>query len=107
MKRLFVFVLLTPLLFMLTGCPKEDNPVTPAGSTITTGKSEDIVTVPIGPGGMTLNVDKPGNQLNGMTLEIPAGSYSTTRDFKVTAASHYVSTSWTAGYPILVVGFQL
>lgn len=86
MKRLFVFVLLAPLLLMLTGCPKEDNPVAPGGSTITTGKSEDIVTVPVGPGGMTLNVDKPGNQLDGMTIEIPAGSYSTTRDFKVTAA---------------------
>ncbi len=87
MKRVVPFLALVLLSVLLTGCPKEDNPVQPDNSgTISTGEATNVVTVSVGTGGVNLEVDKPGHALDGLNVQIPAGSYGEGRELIITSA---------------------
>lgn len=87
MRRIVPAVVLAVLSLLLTGCPKEDNPIepTPAG-TITTGTSTDIAVVSVGSAGVNIDINKPGHELHGMSVQIPSGAFSQTRELKITSA---------------------
>jgi hypothetical protein len=55
--------------------------------TITTGEATPLAARTIGTSGGTIAVDKPGHPLDGLVIQIPAGSYSGTRSFTVSSAA--------------------
>jgi hypothetical protein len=54
--------------------------------TITTGASTPLVSRTIGTSGGTIAIDKPGHALDGLVIQVPAGSYSDMRSFTVSSA---------------------
>lgn len=66
-------------------------PASPAQSTgvtgtISTGAKVDMVTTTVSPSGGTVAVVKPGDPLDGLQIEVPAGAYIDSRTFKVSSA---------------------
>jgi len=79
----FVIILISfPLILLSCSCDKtetdKESPIT-----FTVGKSNTLISENVGPAGGTINVDKPGNPLNGLTIEIPAGSYESQVSFTI------------------------
>lgn len=52
---------------------------------IESGRSYTLAKASLGKDGGTLTVDNPGDELDGMCLEVPAGAYEKTQTFKITA----------------------
>lgn len=53
---------------------------------INAGTPEEVAVKNIGPAGGELVVNKPGNPLDGLTVEVPAGAYTGERMFKISSA---------------------
>lgn len=74
---------------------QDQNPITPPASkpltkspqgTLITGQTVNAGQQDIGPTGGKATVNKPGEALDGFTLDIPANSYTEVRTFKVSAS---------------------
>ena len=88
MKRMLPTILLC---ILVSGCPKDDNPVTPApenGSDgpLVVGSSTPLITQTIGPAGGTITLNKPGDPLNGMSLTVQSNSFNNPATFTITSA---------------------
>lgn len=75
---LLVFVLVVAGAFTVYALTKESD-------LIQTGRSRQLVTEKIGSSGGTVTVDDPGDDLDGLSLTVPAGAYEKTQPFKVSA----------------------
>ncbi len=54
--------------------------------TISTGAQSDLTSQNIDSSGGTIIIDKPGDALNGMKIEVPSGAYTNSRTFKISSA---------------------
>jgi hypothetical protein len=54
--------------------------------TINVGTEVDLATQTVDPSGGVVSIDKPGDPLDGLEIEVPAGSYGKPRSFKVSYA---------------------
>ncbi len=63
------------------GC--SENPVAPQPISLELGQSVDISTVSIPSGGGTVEVDRPGDMLDGLSIDIPGGAYSDARTYTI------------------------
>ena len=63
---------------------KEENPVTPAETPrLELGPSVQLANQVVPASGGTITVNSPGDPLNGLTLEVPAGAYRESRTFDI------------------------
>ena len=53
---------------------------------ITTGQSAELASQPVGASGGTIKINHPGNPLDGLQLDVPAGAYPAERTFKIASA---------------------
>jgi hypothetical protein len=95
---LFMPVSIILVLFLLIGgCGPQDRglsqastsiPTTPRGITgsIKTGKMVAASSVNVAAGGGTISVNKPGDPLDGMQIDIPSGAYASSKQFKISYA---------------------
>lgn len=65
------------------GAPAE-RPVTPTGD-ISTGPTVQLASQVVELSGGTIVVSKPGDPLDGLTIEVPAGAYDTARQFNISS----------------------
>lgn len=106
MKSFLSFLLAISLI--ITSCKKpSDNPVTPGDDKkINTGDFVDVTNQSIGTGGGEINVNKPGDPLNGMKITIPPNSFSSTKIFKVSHAeikSHSLGVKFNPITPLIQI----
>ena len=71
-KGLVIFL----LLLALVDCQKNTKP-------IVVGEEVEVTTETIGIEGGTITVSKPGDPLDGLTIEVPAGTYSETKNYEI------------------------
>jgi hypothetical protein len=79
------------LLILLSGCISQQggSPSSPEGpgasqpTPLSTGRTIDLVTSDIPPKGGIIRVDKPGDPLDGLTIDIPNGAYNETTHFDI------------------------
>ncbi len=77
MKTSFIRILVILLLLLpLADCQINTNP-------ITVGEEVEVATETIGPEGGTITVSKPGDPLDGFTIEVPEGAYQEEKTFKI------------------------
>src|SRR2546423_13220081 len=76
----FVLVLIS----QISGC--KSNPTEPTSTNIITGTSVDLVTQTIAPSGGKITINKPGDSLNGVTIDVPNGAYTDSRSFHISYA---------------------
>jgi hypothetical protein len=95
-KNIVVLLLVILLISMLSACTNTGNSPTPSGSsavppvgifgTISTGAPVTVATGTISQTGGAIKVTESGNPLTGLELNIPANSYSDTRQIKISYA---------------------
>ncbi len=68
--------------------------------TILTDTPVELATTQIDTSGGTINVDKPGDPLNGLQITVPANAYSDNRTFKVSSAPIKMNTFGNGVNPI-------
>jgi len=77
MKKLFTIIAcITLITFVSIGCQRTE-------PKITVGDKVEVISEIIDEGGGTIVVDKPGDPLDGFTLEVPEGSYSDSITFEI------------------------
>ena len=116
MKRSFyssISLLSISLFLVLSSCKREDNPVGPT-DTVTPGKIEtgltvEVSTTPISSGGGTIKVSKPGTPIDGFEISIPANSFSTTKNFKISYSEikgHQFGQNFSPISPMISVTYE-
>jgi len=81
-----ILVIISLICTLLTGCFGSNNQADSyrgITGTIEIGVVEDEATVPVTPEGTTIEIDRPGDPLNGLSLNVPAGSYTETLNFRI------------------------
>lgn len=90
MKRMKSSVIITSFLILLiiASCDllKKDNPVNPSSDEIEYGELKKIITQVVGPGGGKVVYTNPSDSLNGLTIELPDGSYMESRTVEISIA---------------------
>lgn len=94
-----------------SGCKKEENnPLSPASKTsgglLTIGAAVDAGSMPIGPGGGTFIITKPGTPVDGMRVRVPSSSYQDMRTYQVSYApvqSHQFGANITLLSPLITI----
>src|SRR6478609_284140 len=66
------------------GCAS--NPTEPGSPKITTGTNVDVATQTVSRSGGKITIDRPGDSLDGLTIDVPAGAYSDGRSFHISYA---------------------
>jgi hypothetical protein len=95
------------LLFVLagiTGC--ESNPTEPESGTFTTDASVDLGRQSISPSGGEVTISRPGDALDGLTIDIPKGAYSSARSFHISYApitSHNFGSDFNLLTPLITI----
>ena len=80
-------------------------PPKPTG-TVATGAPTPLTSSPIGPNGGTVTVQKPGDPLDGLEIQVPPGSYPDNRQFEISSAavnSHTFGQYFTPATPLISV----
>jgi hypothetical protein len=77
-----IFILLSSLLWAcVPGSVRRDQP--PISFTI--GKAVEVASETIGTDGGVIKVNKPGDPLDGLTVEVPEGAYDNAATFTISA----------------------
>jgi len=80
-------------------------PPKPTG-TVATGAPTPLTSSPIGPNGGTVTVQKPGDPLDGLEIQVPPGSYPDNRQFEISSAavnSHTFGQYFTPATPLISI----
>jgi hypothetical protein len=104
----FVSALLSISLLGLPACKKNDGPVAPdvIQSTIIVGASVPVAAQLISPGGGTIQVHTPGNPVDGLKIDVPAGAYSSSQTFRISyqpIQSHQLGPDFNPLTPLLTI----
>ena len=94
-KGLVIFL----LLLALVDCQKNTMP-------IVVGEEVEVTIETIGPGGGTISVSKPGDPLDGFSIKVSEGSYSTPKEFKISykpIIAHAMGKDFEPISPLIIV----
>ncbi len=111
MKTSTVFLI---ALLIISGCKKDNNPVAPttpgnSGGTIQIGNTVVLVDQPIGSGGGTIKINKPGDPLDGLELTLSPGSFQTAKTFKISYApitGHQLGQYFNPVSPLINISYE-
>jgi hypothetical protein len=103
---LHVLLISLTVVFVMQISSCSSNPADPGPPKITTGAVVDLTTQSITPGGGKVIVDKPGDSLDGLVIDLPAGAYSDTRSFHISYApitGHEFGESFNPLTPLITI----
>ncbi|RPJ57677.1 MAG: hypothetical protein EHM12_08930, partial [Dehalococcoidia bacterium] len=79
---LVIILISIPLASSSCSCDKTET-INESPISFDAGKATKLVSQTIGIGGGTITVDKPGNPLNGLSIEVPQGAYDSAISFTI------------------------
>jgi len=106
-RHFITFFLITAGLY-LAGCKlltqPNSNPPPSSSGNITTGPSRTLLSQDVTSSGGTIKISAPGDSLDGLTITVPSGSYSTSRNFTISEAhitSHVLGANFNPVSPLI------
>ncbi|HPR30962.1 MAG TPA: PKD domain-containing protein [Prolixibacteraceae bacterium] len=86
-------------------CTSFDSPPKPSRN-LQIGEETEVARQTVSPSGGSILVDSPGSEVDGMKIEVPAGSYTTSRTFRITTApitSHNLGEYFVPVTPVIQI----